>query len=156
MIRRSIVLAVALLLTLAAAPATLADEHGTSRPLTGTMTGVMNFVPGGASCPMYTVPEGGGTVSHLGMVWSHWSHCMPTHADGHMVMTAANGDQLFGEYTVPDIPFWVTITGGTGRFAGASGGFLWSVRFWGDVDPTTGMPINPWHFEGSLEGTISY
>jgi hypothetical protein len=156
MIRRSIALAAAFLLTLAAAPAALADEHGTNRPITGTMTGVMNFVPGDASCPVYTVPDGGGTVGHLGRVWSHWSHCMPTHADGHVVMTAANGDQLFGEYTVPQIPFWVTITGGTGRFADASGGFLWSVRFWGPVDLTTGMPINPWHFEGRLEGTISY
>ena len=65
------------------------------------------------------------------------------------------GDQLFGEYTVPQIPFWVTITGGTGRFTGASGGFFWSVRFWGEVGPN-GMPVNPWHFEGHLEGTISY
>ena len=155
MIRRSMVLAVALVLVLATAPAALADEHGTNRPMKGSMSGEMNFVPGDATCRMYTVPDGGGTMSHLGIVWTHWWHCMPTHADGHVVITAANGDRLFGEYTVPQIPFWVTITGGTGRFAGASGGFLWDVKFWGEVGPT-GMPINPWHFSGSLKGTISY
>jgi hypothetical protein len=155
MIRRSMAIAVAMVLVLGMAPIAVADEHGTNRPLTGSMTGEMNFVPGDASCPMYTVPDGGGTVSHLGQVWAHWSHCMPTHRDGHMVMWAANGDQLFGEYTVPQIPFYVTITGGTGRFADATGGFMWHVKFWGAVGPT-GMPINPWHFEGYLEGTISY
>jgi hypothetical protein len=154
MIRRSVVIAAALVLTLGAAPAALADEHGTNRPITGSITGEMNFVPGDDSCPMYTVPEGKGTVSHLGLMWSHWSHCMPTHSDGHMVMWAANGDQLWGEYTVPDIPFWVTITGGTGRFAGATGGFMWHVRFWGEIE--NGMPVSPWHFEGHLVGTISY
>lgn len=155
MIRRSMVLAAALVLALALAPTAAADEHGTNRPIRGSLSGEMHFVPGDAACPMYTVPDGGGNVIHLGLVWSHWWHCMPTHADGHVVMTAANGDQLFGEYTVPQIPFWVTITGGTGRFAHATGGFLWDVQFWGEVG-SNGMPVNPWHFEGQLDGTISY
>jgi hypothetical protein len=154
MIRRSIAIAAVLVLTLATAPIAVADEHGTNRPLTGAMTGEINFVQGDASCPMYTVPDGVGTVSHLGLVRSHSWHCMPTHKDGHWVMWAADGDQLWAEYTVPQMPFWVTITGGTGRFAGATGGFMWHVRLWGEVKD--GMPVNPWHFEGYLEGTISY
>jgi hypothetical protein len=155
MIRRLSVIAVALLLTFALAPATLADEHGTDRPLTGSMTGLMYFVPGDASCPFYTVTDGSGTMSHFGLVSAQSSHCAITHLGGQWVTTAANGDQLFAEYTVPRIPFRVYITGGTGRFAGATGWFDWDVHFqpvWGP----DGMPISPWAWEGTLTGVISY
>jgi hypothetical protein len=147
---------VLLLVALATAPIAAAKANGTDRPIRGTMSGEMNFVPTPTdpACPMWTVPDGGGTVSHLGLVWSHWWHCMPTHADGHFVITAANGDQLWGEYTVPQIPFRCYITGGTGRFEGATGWFDWDVKFWGEV--AHGMPINPWHFKGYLDGVISY
>jgi hypothetical protein len=157
MFRRSIVVLSAIVLVLAFAPAVIAGAHGTDRPLTGTLTGELNFVrtPSDPSCPVWTMTDGTGTMSHLGLVRAVSSHCMPTHLGGQWVTTAADGDQLFAEYTVPRIPFRVYITGGTGRFVGASGWFDWDVHFWGDVD-ATGWPVSPWHFEGTLEGVISY
>jgi hypothetical protein len=53
-------------------------------------------------------------------------------------------------------PFVIDITGGTGRFDDASG-VIELVSFdaigeWGD----DGLPIQPWHWEGVVKGTISY
>jgi hypothetical protein len=56
---------------------------------------------------------------------------LPVHVDGHGIMTAANGDQIFIHYTantaVPDANNQIhprgsySIEGGNGRFAGATG-----------------------------------
>jgi hypothetical protein len=77
-------------------------------------------------------------------------------AVGSYEFTAANGDALFADFTghstptaTPGVLFIVeiaTITGGTGRFAGASGGFT-CERFF---DMTTDETF------GSFEGTISH
>ena len=76
-------------------------------------------------------------------------------AIGSYEFTAANGDKVYAEFTGLAMPtatpgvFYIeetaTITGGTGRFAGATGSF--TVERWYDtVAGTT---------EGSFEGTIS-
>jgi hypothetical protein len=73
--------------------------------------------------------------------------------EGTYTFTAANGDMLTGDFTgqaegVPlliSIVEHVTITGGTGRFAGATGTFTVHRRF----NQATGVT------EGSFEGTIS-
>jgi hypothetical protein len=87
-----------------------------------------------------------GTAAHLGRVSVEQSHCtqidifsmpMPaTFVDGRMVITAADGDELWVRYTgsfvytpgaTPDVGVSVidyasmTIVGGTGRFEGATG-----------------------------------
>jgi hypothetical protein len=69
--------------------------------------------------------------------------------------TAANGDTLYAEFTgqatpteIPGVLYIVetaTITGGTGRFAGATGSFI--AERWSN--PTAGMTV------GYFEGTIS-
>ena len=89
-------------------------------------------------CPVLTVEvHGTGHATHLGRLTGDQSNCAAplgtTFAitDGEFTLTAANGDQIVGTYfgeLVPlapplfsiDGPF--TITGGTGRFTGATGG----------------------------------
>jgi hypothetical protein len=76
-------------------------------------------------------------------------------AVGSYEFTAANGDALFADFTgkstptaTPGVLYIVevaTITGGTGRFAGASGGFTCERFFDTNTDETF----------GSFEGTIS-
>ena len=75
-------------------------------------------------------------------------------ATGSYEFTAANGDTLTAEFTgqagPSDIPSVVrivevaTITGGTGRFAGAAGGFT-VVRLY---DPAAGTTVG--YFEGAI------
>jgi hypothetical protein len=90
--------------------------------------------------------------------WSRASHCAaPTSlafTDGEFTLTAANGDQLlgtyFGKFVPPDPPLFsidrhFTFTGGTGRFAGASGG--------GDASGVQNLATGD--ATVSLEGTIS-
>ncbi len=94
-----------------------------------------------AECPIGTLLvslDGGGTATHVGRYTITNSHCLDLQTgafiNGTFVKTAANGDQLFGTYSgagtiiVPPAPvgrFQVTgtlvFTGGTGRFAGATG-----------------------------------
>ena len=163
MIRRSIVLALGLVLVLATAPTVLAKAGGTDRPIQGGMTGEIIFLfdwehP---TCPVKTVSDTYGTISHLGKVWAHWSHCppivLPGYTDGHMVLTAANGDTIIGEYEDADgdSPFVIDLVGGTGRFAGAHGQVSVDFIATGEWGPDE-LPIQPWHWEGWLEGMISY
>jgi hypothetical protein len=77
---------------------------------------------------------------------------------GKAILIAANGDELYWtEEIVPDPsdPFTFTmsctITGGTGRFEGASGSFG-PVTVTVDVDPITGVIT----FSYSASGTIKY
>ena len=98
-------------------------------------TGTASVLPGDR-CPDLTVEiQGTGNATHLGRLTTDQSHCAtPTSlafTDGLFTLTAANGDQLRGTYSgefVPlDPPLFTidgrfTFTGGTGRFAGATGG----------------------------------
>ncbi|MCJ7782152.1 MAG: hypothetical protein MUQ27_15165, partial [Acidimicrobiia bacterium] len=96
-----------------------------------------------------------GTISHLGRVSWTTEHCfqvfLGTFGDAVLVITSANGDQLYGTYDgvltsgttfVEDM----IITGGTGRFAGASG----VVAEAGWFDLATG------YMEVTGDGWISY
>lgn len=111
------------------------------RPLRGTVTGDVVFVPveGCAPVGLQTQGTGSGIVTHLGRVELASRHCTPPGADitaGRMILTAANGDKLYLDYAGPcDVPSpdWVpgttqfschnafTVAGGTGRFADATG-----------------------------------
>jgi hypothetical protein len=83
-----------------------------------------------------------------------------------MILTAANGDHLYGLYDHDDLSS-VTVTGGTGRFSHATGSLVntyWVVPvFWPmpPCDPNTDPMgcVNtsvPWQATWSLTGTISY
>jgi hypothetical protein len=79
--------------------------------------------------------QGTGNATHLGRLTTDQSHCAtptsPAFTDGLFTLTAANGDQLLGTYSGDFVPLdpplfsidgQFTFTGGTGRFAGATGG----------------------------------
>jgi hypothetical protein len=97
-------------------------------------TGTATARPGDR-CPVLTVEIlGTGNATHLGRLTNEQSHCAapPSLAftDGVFTLTAANGDQIrgtyFGEFVPLDPPLFTidghfSITGGTGRFADATG-----------------------------------
>lgn len=73
-------------------------------------------------------------ATHLGHLTADYEHCghidfqtgKSTDTDGHAVITAANGDQLWAAYRTADVPVGdfgtqVVFHGGTGRFQNASG-----------------------------------
>ena len=108
MARRSIALAVGLLLVLALAPrGAAARERGTDRPIWSNYeSGEVYFdlvgVPGVNSCQVLAVSDSYGTMSHLGQVRIHWEHCspvtLPVYTNEHFTITAASGDTLVGTY----------------------------------------------------------
>jgi hypothetical protein len=87
--------------------------------------------------------RGTGTISHLGRVSWVTEHCFQlssaTFGEADLVIVAANGDMLFGTYDgamtgATTFVEEMVITGGTGRFVGASGVVAESGWF----DPATG------------------
>ncbi|HEU0246783.1 MAG TPA: hypothetical protein VFR38_06810 [Gaiellaceae bacterium] len=109
---------------------------GSQVPLEGADAG--GFGPGDHSCaPGYDSLDidGTGNATHVGTYAYHADECFSGATllfDGSFTITAANGDTVVGTYSgvVPSIDFPVAvyeqgaeITGGTGRFAGASGEF---------------------------------
>ena len=100
-----------------------------------------------------------GTASHLGrfaLAIPHTVNVVTRTATGSYIFEAANGDTLTADFvghsmptaddpTVLDIVEEATITGGTGRFAGATGSFT-CERLYDTIEGTT---------TGSFEGTIS-
>jgi hypothetical protein len=101
--------------------------------------------------------EAKGTATHLGRyaaIFEATVNVLDGTATGGYTFTAANGDQLFSTFTGLGVPAGgslasitetLTITGGTGRFAGA-GGTLVVQR---TLDQTTGES------SGSIEGSIT-
>ena len=99
-----------------------------------------------------------GNATHLGLFTldiPHKVNRMDRTAVGTYVFTAANGDMLTADFVgqaspsgIPGVLYieeTATITGGTGRFAGATGSFT-SERFFDTIAGTT---------IGSFEGTVS-
>jgi hypothetical protein len=102
------------------------------------------------------VSTGTGQATHLGrytMTSPHLSYVLTGFAEGTQEFTAANGDQLtasFAGFFSPtqdgflSADLTATITGGTGRFEGATGGYTFSIVF----DPAT------FQSAATIEGTI--
>jgi hypothetical protein len=96
-----------------------------------------------------------GNATHLGrftVAFPHTVNFATRTGVGTFTFEAANGDSLTADFTglaqggpVVSIEERATITGGTGRFAGAKGSFVVQRSF----DPASGVT------EGSFEGTIS-
>jgi hypothetical protein len=99
-----------------------------------------------------------GNATHLGQYALDIPHVVDPAtrmAVGSYQFTAANGDTIYAEFTglampteIPGVLYieeTATITGGTGRFAGATGTF--TAERW--YDTVTGMTV------GSFDGTIS-
>ncbi|MDB5322906.1 MAG: hypothetical protein JWN40_4537 [Phycisphaerales bacterium] len=102
--------------------------------------------------------EAAGNANHLGqfaVIAPHLVNTPTRTAAGRYEFTAANGDKVYADFTgvahptatsgVIAIVETATITGGTGRFAGASGSFV-VQRLYDRIAGTT---------TGSFEGTIT-
>jgi hypothetical protein len=147
-------LALAVLGVLAlAGPAAAGDQV----PFKGSLGGDVTVTPL-APPSLYVDVEATGNATHLGKFTLDVPHAVNAAngtAIGTYEFTAANGDKLYATFTgvatptaTPGVLYieeTATITGGTGRFAGATGSFV-SERLYDRIAGTT---------VGSFEGTIS-
>ena len=151
-------LSLALLAMLALAGPAAAEGQGKQVPFRGRLEGIVTTVTPLTPPFVAVTLEGEGNATQLGH-FDVSSSLVANAADGTAVgtyeFTAANGDTLTADYTEyftpTDVPgvfsdvITATITGGTGRFAGATGSFV-SDRV---ADHVTGIVSD------SFEGTIS-
>ena len=148
----------------------LANEY-LPRPWKESYQASGTIAPGGR-CPaplLLESDQGGGTATHVGKYTIVNSHCVDpitgALTGGTFVKTTANGDQIFGTYagsaTVIQAPAPVGIfslsgtvefTGGTGRFAGATGTTSMTGTLHGDFSQS---PV-PTQVTLRMIGTISY
>lgn len=148
-------LALAVLVAMSLAGPTKAGDQV---PFKGTFAGDVTVTPLVPPPSLRVDVEATGTSTHLGQFALGIPHIVDPRygtAVGFYVLTAANGDTVFAEFTglarptaAPGILYieeTVTITGGTGRFAGATGSFT-TERLYDRIAGTT---------LGSFEGTIS-
>ncbi len=150
---RTSLIAIALLVSLAG-PAAAAEEV----PFNGSLDAVVTITP--VAPPIVSVlVEGTGNATLLGRYTLEFTAVVNQATrtgvgPGMIVLTAANGDTVTAESTgtatllAPGVLSTVdsaTITGGTGRFAGATGSFVLRRTFFVAQGVTS----------GSFEGTIS-
>ncbi len=99
--------------------------------------------------------EGWGVATHCGLGYMGLSG--PPSPEGNVegFMTSANGDQIFWVGSLTDFTAPTTVTGGTGRFAGATGEFdITPLSQEVVVDPVARtMTI---YFTWTASGTITY
>jgi len=129
-------------------------------PFSGTISGTTRArfpAPGTLEITL----EGAGTASHLGhfeMTGVDTGRFPDPVATGTWMLTAANQDQLFAKTESRGEPIdertdrvttTATISGGTGRFAGATGSF--TVIFIGIRDESTASGSFSGSFEGHLD-----
>ena len=153
--RASLALA-ALAVAAIAGPLVAADQV----PFKGSLEGVVTVtpVPGGPPTTVDVLVDGTGNATQLGqfaLTIPHRVNRATRTASGSYHFTAANGDTLSADFTGQSMPTatlgvisiveTATITGGTGRFDGATGGFICERLF----DAVAGTTI------GSFDGTIS-
>lgn len=129
---------------------------GEQVPLKGSDTGQFSATPGGI-CPAVSLQvdiAGSGNATHVGKYTYEARECFnPTTLlyGGAFTLTAANGDRIVGTYSgkvfiSAEVAYEqnVGITGGTGRFAGASGDFH-----------VSGLITGPDTYSQTLSGTVS-
>jgi hypothetical protein len=151
---RRVAVALAVVGVLALAGPVIAGEQV---PFKGSFEGDVTVMP--LAPPFLQVDvEATGNATHLGQFTldiPHKVNAATRTAAGYYEFTAANGDKVYAEFTgvatptaIPGVLYieeTATITGGTGRFAGATGSF--SVERWYDMVALTTV--------GYFEGTIS-
>jgi len=131
---------------------------GDQVPFHGRLEGVVTRTPTDPPPYVSVLVEGTGNATQLGkftLEIPHLVNPVTRTAVGTYEFTAANGDTLSADFTGESMPTstpgvlsiveTATITGGTGRFAGATGGFICERLFDAVAGTTT----------GSFEGTIS-
>jgi hypothetical protein len=167
-----IIVTVLLLGALLAAPAA-AGPAGTDRPFKAHLSGIVTFEFGNPDCapgPLLTRTTVSGTATHMGWSDGVFTHCPQEvgFVNGRFVLEAANGDELHFVYDnlEDDNPFDMMVSGGTGRFEGASGhvdlAYALDPAFIPgcEIDPENPFPcfdfFAPWGWNASLGGHISY
>lgn len=145
------------------------DNNSHQRPFWGSFDGETTFPMTGAcleltGVPFETLSQSTGKMTHMGRADLFTSHCAaPDGAlGGHAVFTAANGNEVWAEYsaiTVQGPPataligqeITMEITGGTGRFEGATGSLegMVYIEFLGFDEPS-------WPLSFVLTGWIVY
>lgn len=168
--RWAVVLVVLGLLVALTAPAAVAGVHKTGKPFVGFVGGHSSWYTNPMGCGMgaTTITEARGLATPFGRVTLHMEHCptMDASTDGEFVLTASNGDTIFGTYKgdPPDdfsfdaeIGSWfhgqqtMVITGGTGRYAGATG-----TATMQDSHRFDGMPDPEWPFLAYWYGRVDF
>ena len=127
-------------------------------PFQGTLAGqTVSAEPTDDPNVIFVTTEGTGDATHLGhytMVSPHFSHLNTGFAEGEQIFMAANGDLLFAEFAgqftpTPDgflaAELDAVIASGTGRFEGATGGYVFRIVF----DPATFKSL------ATIDGEIS-
>ena len=127
-------------LVIAAPEVAAAKAGGTDRPLKGPGSGTTTFDT--STVPFPATGEGTARISHLGKTTYSLDYTITPGAPGTFTVAgtaefvAANGDSVFTSFTGPGqntsptasvTTVSSTITGGTGRFEGASGSFTTTV-----------------------------
>jgi hypothetical protein len=129
---------------------------GEQVPFKGSLDGVVTITPDQPFLSVLVDATGNATqLGHFTLAIPHTANPTNGTATGSYEFTAANGDTLSADFTgqatptaTPGVLYieeTATITGGTGRFRGATGSF--TVERW--FDTVAGTTI------GSFDGTIS-
>jgi hypothetical protein len=172
MLKRLPVAAVlAMIAVLALATSSLGAAGGSNRPWSGYSVGQTWFDPTNPmGCPagVTTRVHQPAMATHFGSAYLVMDHC-PTGdfgdfaADGTFILTAANGDAAFGTYAGTIDQYdevigaeWLltvdlTVTGGTGRFEGASGTAVMKVSLIFE-----GYGVASWPWSASWRGSLTY
>jgi hypothetical protein len=125
----------------------------TDRPWKASGSGTATRTPGS---PVTISADGQGTATHLGKSTFHNDvvcsspDCL--NATSSITIVAANGDKVTASGLIVNRVNVATITGGTGRFAGATGSFTVTTT---NVlpDPSNQLKVT---FDFSQTGTIRY
>ena len=127
---------VVLLLSFAA---TVHPAAAASIPFRGTFVGDTVSATPVSDTLVFVVTEGSGEASLLGryaVTIPHFAHLDSFALEGKQIFTAANGDTLTAEFTGELLPnaegclsgnLNHVVTGGTGRFTGASGAYVFAL-----------------------------
>jgi hypothetical protein len=152
--------ACSLLALLAASPAVVRADHAV--PFKGTWTGVTVAADLSTFPVVGVLAEGGGQFSGLGdstMVSPHTTNVFTGETLGDQIFTAANGDTVTAYcegFPLPQPDGTVagsldcTFTSGTGRFAGATGSYVFSLTATPRTDGGPG-----YNTVATIDGSIS-
>lgn len=159
-----------MLLVLSSASGALAGPHGSNRPWAGSAVGETWFDfednPKGCEVGFTTRAEEPAIASHFGAAFIVFSHCATydpadNFVDSDFSLTAANGDGVFGTYWgtldqyVEEVgeegvfTLYLTLTGGEGRFEGATGSAVIKAHVIVEEDSS-------WPWWVTWEGMLTY
>ncbi|NJD59570.1 MAG: hypothetical protein C3F13_19205 [Anaerolineales bacterium] len=170
-----VVIAVVLLLSLVAVAIASAAIGGTDRPFKATLAGAARWeFPGSTAsgCTVVTtLTEATGEGTHMGQIEAFFTHC-PAEPDividGRLKLIAANGNELYGSYDYDPASesnnFPITLNGGTGAFADASGTIVLTYevipQFIPGCTPEGSFDCMDftlaWPWSATMDGTISH